>query len=71
MSKENSNSQNSEKFSFGSWFSGIKGEFKRVTWPTKNDVIKMTITVITTSAIVGAVIVGYDFIIAALYNLAF
>ena len=72
MSNETKNPQNeSGGFSISEWFTGIKSEFKRVTWPTKTEVVKMTVTVITTSALVGAIIIGYDFILAALYNLVF
>ena len=53
------------------WFVGIKGEFKRVTWPSKPEVIKMTVIVITTCAIFGVVIVGMDAAIAAGYNFVF
>ena len=43
-----------------SWFSGITGEFKRITWPSKQQLVKMTIASIVVSGIVGAIIVGYD-----------
>ena len=56
------------KSNFAMWFEGIMGEFKRITWPSRPELVKMTVTVIVTSAIFGAVIVGYDFVLAAGYN---
>jgi preprotein translocase SecE subunit len=52
----------------GSWWSGLVGEFKRITWPTKAQTAKMTIAAIITSAIVGAIIVGYDFGLGFIYD---
>ena len=53
---------------FGEWIGGIMGEFKRITWPDRKSLIKMTVTVIITSGIFGAIIVGYDFVLAAGYD---
>ena len=58
-----------EKSNFSKWFDSITREFKRISWPSKKDATKMTISVIITSAILGAIIVGYDFILAYLYGL--
>ncbi|MCL1936057.1 MAG: preprotein translocase subunit SecE [Defluviitaleaceae bacterium] len=41
--------------------SDYKGEFKKITWPTKKELIKQSITVIITSTIFGIVIFGMDF----------
>ena len=46
----------------------IKAEFNKVIWPSKPDIVKQTITVIITSAIIGAVISGFDYISALGYN---
>jgi len=51
-----------------SWWSGLTGEFKRITWPTKPQLAKMTIAAIVTSGIVGAIIFGYDFGLNAAYD---
>jgi len=53
---------------FKEWLSGIMGEFKRITWPDRKSLVKMTVTVIVTSGIFGAIIVGYDFALAAGYD---
>ena len=52
----------------GEWFNGITGEFKRITWPSKVDLVKMTVTVIITSGIFGGIIVLYDVLLAAGYD---
>ena len=58
-----------EKGAFKIWLKGILGEYKRISWPNKKDAAKMTISVIITSGILGAIIVGYDFVLAWLYDL--
>jgi len=50
------------------WFNGIIGEFKRITWPDRKTLVKMTVTVIVTSGIFGGIIVLYDFVLGAGYN---
>ena len=65
------NQKDDDGFSLVKWFVGIKSEFKRVTWSSKQEVVKMTITVITTSAVVGAIIVGFDTVITFAYDLIF
>jgi len=53
---------------FSEWFSGIMGEFKRITWPDRKSLVKMTVTVIITSGIFGGIIVLYDFVLAGAYD---
>lgn len=53
--------ENTDKKSFGDRLGEYKGEFKKITWPTKPEVIKQTITVIITCAIIGVIIFGMDF----------
>ena len=53
---------------FSEWFSGIMGEFKRISWPDRKELVKMTVTVIATSGVFGAIIVLYDFVLAAGYD---
>ena len=42
------------------FFRDFKAEFKRVQWPNKKELTTQTITVITTSLIVSAIIFGMD-----------
>lgn len=38
-----------------------RGEFKKITWPTKKELTKQTITVIITCIIIAIIIFLYDF----------
>ena len=38
-----------------SW-KGIKTEFKKIVWPTKDDIVKQTIAVISSSIVLGIII---------------
>jgi len=51
------------------WFSraknflkDIRGELKKVTWPTKNDLYKTTLAVIVSSIVFGLYLFGVDFV---------
>ncbi len=50
----------SEKEKKPSFFKGVKGEFKKITWPDKKSLFKQTIAVICVSLVVGLVIAGLD-----------
>ena len=47
-----------EKKKFGAgivnWFKGVKSEFKKIIWPAPNKVVKDTVIVLVTVAIVAA-----------------
>ncbi|MDR1705856.1 MAG: preprotein translocase subunit SecE [Clostridiales bacterium] len=45
------------------------GEFKKIIWPDKKALAKHTVNVIVTSAIMGAVIVGMDYLFSFGYSL--
>ena len=45
------------------FFKGIKSEFKRIIWPTREDVTKETIAVIVVTVILALIIAGLDFAI--------
>ncbi len=44
----------------GSFFKGVKAEFGKIIWPTRDDVIKQTTAVVIVSAICCALIAGLD-----------
>ncbi|PIV00345.1 preprotein translocase subunit SecE [Candidatus Shapirobacteria bacterium CG03_land_8_20_14_0_80_39_12] len=44
------------------FFGEVKAELLKVTWPSKNEVIRLTAIVIIISLIVGAFLGGLDFI---------
>ena len=52
-----------EKAPKTSWFTGLKAEFRKIIWPTKENVAKETTAVVITSIILGLIIAILDFII--------
>ena len=55
-------------FAVKKFFTDIFSEFKKIIWPNRSELIKKTTTVIITSGIFGAVIVGYDTIFGVAYR---
>lgn len=43
------------------FWNGVKSEFKKITWPDKNDLLKQSIAVVAISVVVGAIITILDF----------
>lgn len=46
-----------------SWLQGLKGEFGKITWPTKESLAKKSFVTIVASVVLGAIIVGVDLLI--------
>lgn len=46
-----------------SWWHALKSEFKRISWPTKNDITKQTVAVVISSLVVGCLVAIMDLII--------
>ena len=46
-----------------SWCTGLKAEFRKIIWPTKENVAKETTAVVITSIILGLIIAMLDFVI--------
>ncbi|MGN0369599.1 MAG: preprotein translocase subunit SecE [Butyrivibrio sp.] len=46
-----------------SFFSQMKAEFKKIIWPSRQSLLKQTITVLISSACIGVIIAILDFII--------
>lgn len=71
MGDTNTNAVENAARKSGSWFKGLKAEYKKVIWPNKDEVTKQTIAVVLVSFVVGVVIAlldmglqyGIDFII--------
>ena len=53
----------SEETKKPSWFKGVKGEFKRISWPTKSTLTKETIAVVSISVLLGVIITIIDLIL--------
>ena len=43
-----------------SWFTGLKAEFRKIIWPTKEALVKQTVAVVVTSVILGLIIALLD-----------
>ena len=52
----------------GNYLTEIRGELKKVTWPTKNDMIKTTIAVIVASVIFGIYLTSVDTIFRIVFD---
>ncbi len=53
----------------GSYFKGVRAEFSRVSWPTRNEVIMLTALILLLVVIVTIYIWGVDGIIGTLLRL--
>ena len=54
---------NSEKTGAKKWFDGVKAEFRKIIWPTRDDIQKETTAVVVVSVILGIMIALLDFIV--------
>jgi preprotein translocase subunit SecE len=52
----------------GAYLRDIRGEMKKVTWPSRNDMIKTTIAVIVISLFFGVYLFGVDFLFARIFQ---
>lgn len=48
---------------FKAWVEGLKAEFRKIIWPSKDDIQKETTAVVVVSVILGVIIAVLDFII--------
>ena len=52
--------EKTEKRPKESWFTGLKAEFQKIIWPTKEALVKQTTAVVVTSVILGLIIALLD-----------
>lgn len=57
-----------KKSKFKGFFKEIAQELKKVVWPTKDQLIKNTVTVITVCIIIGIIIWVFDWGLSSLIN---
>ena len=57
------NSEKTEKTQKQSFFKGVKAEFKKISWPDKQSLIKQSVAVVCISVVVGAIITVLDLFI--------
>lgn len=43
------------------FFDGVKAEFKKISWPDKDSLLKQSVAVVAISLVVGAIIAVLDF----------
>ena len=55
----------------GDFFTGVRAEFQRITWPNRASVSRQTIAVVCVSVITGAVIAVLDYAFEAEMNFLF
>ena len=55
--------ENTSKAPKENWFAGVKAEFKKIIWPTKESLAKQTTAVVIVSVVVGLIITLLDFFI--------
>jgi preprotein translocase, secE subunit len=67
---ENAKKPEKSKFNLAEIFKVHMAEFKRIIWPSREEVIKQTITVIVISLIIGLIIWGLDIGYENLYQAA-
>ena len=46
-----------------SWFTGLKAEFRKIIWPTRDTIIRQTVAVVVITIILGLIIAGVDFLV--------
>ena len=46
-----------------SFFKGVKTEFKKISWPDRDSLLKQSVAVVCISVVLGAVIAVLDFLI--------
>ena len=54
---------NSDASNKAKWFDGLKAEFRKIIWPSKEDITKETTAVVVCSVILGVLIAVLDLII--------
>lgn len=43
-----------------SWFQELKAEFKKITWPKKESLLKQAVAVMVIALVIGCIIAGLD-----------
>ena len=62
MAESNNGAEAVAKKSKG-WFKGLKAEFHKISWTSKDDITKQTIAVVVVSVILGLLIAVIDFLL--------
>ncbi len=62
--KQKSTDKKSERKSLVEFFKEVRGEFRKIIWPNRKELIKLTMTVIVTSLLVGLIVSLMDVVFA-------
>ncbi|MCR4955612.1 MAG: preprotein translocase subunit SecE [Lachnospiraceae bacterium] len=46
-----------------SWFTGLKTEFRKIIWPTKDSLIRETVAVLVSTVVLALIIAGIDYLV--------
>ncbi|MBQ5560495.1 MAG: preprotein translocase subunit SecE [Lachnospiraceae bacterium] len=57
---DTANTEKTEKTQKKSFFKGVKSEFGKIIWPSKDALVKETIAVVTASVVLGLIIAAMD-----------
>ena len=52
-----------EKQARPSFFKGVKAEFKKISWPDRQSLLKQSVAVVAISLVLGVIIAILDFVI--------
>lgn len=58
--KKDNKAKDKKGFSFSSWFNAHKAEYRKIVWPTRQEVVKETVIVLVLCFVLGAIIFGLD-----------
>lgn len=56
---------------FASWCKGLKAEFKKITWPTRETITKESSAVLFVSVLLGVLITVIDLIVRTAFEFMF
>ncbi len=71
VSKKNDNTKkkDKEKKKRSNFFKEVISELKKVSWPSKKDVIKATGVVLVLSVVLGAIVGAFDYLFSTIIGL--
>ncbi|MDO5146867.1 MAG: preprotein translocase subunit SecE [Eubacteriales bacterium] len=56
-------SDETKKTGIKGWFRGLQSEFKKISWPNKDTLVRETVTVAVVSVILGIIIATLDMVL--------
>ena len=56
-------SDKKKKTGIKKWFQGLQSEFKKISWPDKDTLVRETVTVAVVSVVLGVIIATLDMVL--------